>query len=72
MSRSRLTSGHQGVLSRLTGAEWGERPSLTGREETFGVPRGMLVAGAVAVGAGLLAWHFLGPDVRRYLKIHSM
>ena len=33
---------------------------------------GCLIAGVVAVGLGLLAWHYLGPDLRRYLKIHSM
>ena len=32
----------------------------------------LLVAGAFAVGLGLLTWHYLGPDVKRYLKMHSM
>jgi hypothetical protein len=30
------------------------------------------VAGLVVLGLGALAWYYLGPDVRRYLKIHSM
>jgi hypothetical protein len=32
----------------------------------------LLIAGAVVVGVGLLTWHYLGPDLKRYLKIHSM
>jgi hypothetical protein len=32
----------------------------------------LLVTGAVVVGLGLLAWYYVGPDLRRYLKIHSM
>ena len=23
-------------------------------------------------GVGLVMWHYLGPDLRRYLKIHAM
>ena len=37
-----------------------------------GIPTGLLVAGLVAVGVGVLAWYYLGPDLRRYLKIHNM
>ena len=43
--------------------EW-ERPA--------GPPVGLLVAGAVVLGLGILAWTYLGPDLRRYMKIHSM
>jgi hypothetical protein len=32
----------------------------------------LLIAGALVVGMGLLTWHYLGPDLKRYLKIHSM
>jgi hypothetical protein len=32
----------------------------------------LLIAGVVVVGLGCLAWAYLGPDLRRYLKIHSM
>ncbi len=32
----------------------------------------LLIVGAVAIGVGLLTWHYLGPDLKRYLKIHSM
>jgi hypothetical protein len=32
----------------------------------------LLIAGAVVVGVGFLAWHYLGPDIRRYIKISRM
>jgi hypothetical protein len=31
-----------------------------------------LITGAVVLGVGLFAWYYLGPDLKRYLKIHSM
>jgi hypothetical protein len=33
---------------------------------------GWLIAGVAVVGLGILAWSYLGPDLKRYLKIHSM
>jgi hypothetical protein len=30
------------------------------------------VTGLVLVGLGVMAWKYLGPDVRRYLKIERM
>jgi hypothetical protein len=32
----------------------------------------LLITGLVVVGLGLLAWHYIGPDLKRYLKIHNM
>jgi hypothetical protein len=32
----------------------------------------LLIASVVVVGLGLVAWSYLGADLRRYLKIHSM
>jgi hypothetical protein len=32
----------------------------------------LVIAGAVVVGLGFLTWHYLGPDVKRYLKIYNM
>ena len=32
----------------------------------------LLIAGVVVVGLGWLTWNYLGPEVKRYLKIHSM
>jgi hypothetical protein len=69
---SRLTSGNHGALSRLTGGEWAGRHSLSRREEPFGASRGLVVAGVVAVGIGLLAWYYIGPDVKRYMKLRNM
>ncbi len=68
---SRLTSGHRGTLARLAGDDWGRRP-FARREEPFGASRGWLIAGLVAVGVGALAIHYLGPDVKRYMKIRDM
>ncbi len=37
-----------------------------------GLSPGLLLAGAAAVGLGVLAWYYLGPDLVRYMKIRSM
>jgi hypothetical protein len=42
------------------------------RDRDAGPSTGLIVAGAVVVGLGVLAWVYLGPDLKRYLKIHSM
>jgi hypothetical protein len=31
-----------------------------------------VVAGAVGLGMGIMAWEFLGKDVMRYIRIHNM
>jgi hypothetical protein len=31
-----------------------------------------MVAGLGAVGLGALAWYYLGPDLRQYMKIRGM
>jgi hypothetical protein len=56
---------------------WRGRPEPAGWDRGYGgagtgMGTGLLIAGAVAVGLGLLAWNYLGPDLRRYLKIRSM
>ena len=33
---------------------------------------GLLVTGLVVVGLGVMAWNYIGPDLRRYLKISNM
>ncbi len=33
---------------------------------------GLLVTGLVALGLGVLAWNYFGPDLRRYIKIERM
>ena len=69
---SRLRSEARGALSRLTGDDWGGRSSPARRDRREGPPVEWVVAGVVVVGLGVLAWTYLGPDLRRYLKIHNM
>ncbi len=33
---------------------------------------GMMIAGILALGLGALAFYYLGPDLRRYIKIEMM
>lgn len=43
------------------------------REGGFGRGgNGLLLAGLAVVGLGALALYYLGPDLRRYLKIRNM
>ena len=69
---SRLTSGHRGALSELAHGEWGSHHLPWRRERPSELSRGLVIAGVVAVGVGLVAWHYLGADLRRYMKIQSM
>jgi hypothetical protein len=48
------------------------RHPLAGRPARPEVPTTLVVAGLAVVGIGLLTWYYMGPDVKRYLKIHSM
>ena len=45
---------------------------LPGHHRREGPPTALIVAGVVVLGIGLMSWHYLGADLRRYLKIHSM
>jgi hypothetical protein len=47
-------------------------PPRRWQAERKGPPVGPIVAGVVAVGLGVLAWTYMGPDLRRYMKIRSM
>jgi hypothetical protein len=67
---SRLTSENEARLSRSPHEE-GRRYDLAERERP-GLPAGLLVAGLAAVGLGVLAWYYLGPDLVRYMKIRNM
>ena len=43
------------------------------RGRSFGPPAGaVLLVGLGAIGLGFLAWHYLGPDLVRYMKIRNM
>jgi hypothetical protein len=46
------------------GTRWEHRSRRSGS--------GLLLAGLAVVGLGALAWYYLGPDLRRYLKIRNM
>ena len=53
------------------GEDWGPGyPAPTGG--SGGTPWGLLVTGLVVVGLGAMAWNYLGPDLRRYIKISNM
>jgi hypothetical protein len=67
-----LTSDPRRALSHAMGDGWGRRSSLAEREHAAGPAVGWVVAGVVVVGLGVLAWTYLGPDLKRYLKIHAM
>jgi hypothetical protein len=41
-------------------------------QSSGGVSGKLLLSGLAVVGLGVLAWYYLAPDVRRYLKIHNM
>jgi hypothetical protein len=66
---ARLTSE---LRSRLPSPPEDWRRPLSRRASRRDPNTGLLIAGAVVVGVGLLTWHYLGPDLKRYLKIHSM
>jgi hypothetical protein len=57
------------IESRLPN-DW--RHPLTRRSPRSDASAKLLLAGVAVVGVGLLTWHYLGPDLKRYLKIHSM
>ncbi len=69
---SRLTSGHHGLLSRSEGHGWGRRSAPARRAELFGPHTGLVIAGLAAVGLGILAVKYVGPDLRRYIKLRNM
>jgi hypothetical protein len=40
--------------------------------ESTGLSPGLLIGGLALLGLGAVAWYYLGPDLRRYLKIRNM
>jgi hypothetical protein len=48
--------------------EWGPGASRGGS----GLLTGLEIGALVVVGLGLVAWYYLGADLRRYMKIRSM
>jgi hypothetical protein len=63
-----LVKSERGSWLAEPGIDW-RRPR---RPERLDSNAKLLVAGVVVVGLGWLAWSYLGPDLKRYLKIHSM
>jgi hypothetical protein len=60
------------VLPRVKHEGWTERFFDDRRERPFGPHPGLMIAGLLALGLGLLTWYYLGQDVRRYLRIRNM
>ena len=69
---SRMTPEYQAGSVRAQGEDWEGRQYPAGRRGGEGFPTGLVVGGLLVVGLGALAWYYLGPDLRRYLKIRSM
>ena len=67
-----LESSRRGFVPRSWGEELRERTGLSRREERSDSTAALLITGAVVIGLGYLAWTYLGPDLKRYMKIHSM
>ena len=69
---SRLTPERETSPSRPAEEEWRGR-SMMERRRSEASSSGLVVAGLVAAGVlGALAWYYLGPDLRRYMKIRNM
>ena len=65
-------SRNAGSTLSTWGDELRERTGFARRPEPVGPSPALLIAGAVVIGLGFLAWTYLGPDLKRYMKIHSM
>jgi hypothetical protein len=66
-----LESRNRGSALGSWGEELSERTGLARRSDR-GDSTGLLIAGVLVIGLGYLAWTYLGPDLKRYLKIQSM
>jgi hypothetical protein len=54
------------------GEDWRAYPPAVMPQERGGLSLGLILTGVAALGLGLVAWTYLGPDLRRYLKIRNM
>jgi hypothetical protein len=60
-------------LSQRPGDEWQGRSELAERDRgRRGGGMGLLIAGLAVIGLGALTWYYIGPDIRRYMKMRSM
>jgi hypothetical protein len=57
---------------RERGEDWEGRYYPVERRRGGGLPSGLVIGGLLALGLGAMAWYYLGPDFRRYMKIKSM
>jgi uncharacterized protein DUF6893 len=69
---SRMTPEHQAGSVRAQGEGWEGGYYPAERRGGGEFPTGLVVGGLLVIGLGALAWYYLGPDLRRYLKIKSM
>ncbi len=67
-----LESRNQGSWLGMSGDDWRERTGLARRSDRGGLSPSVLITGAVILGLGYLAWTYLGPDLKRYMKIQNM
>jgi hypothetical protein len=48
------------------------RSAMVGRTRRGAGLSGWLLAGMALAGLGAAAWYYLGPDLKRYMKIRNM
>jgi hypothetical protein len=59
------------LRSGLTG-ENGRSRAVAPTPDAGGPPLALIAVGLIAAGVGLWAWSYLGPDLRRYIKMSNM
>ena len=59
-------------LREGTGGGWTERFFDDRRDRPLGPHPGLVIAGLLALGLGVLTWYYVEHDVRRYLRIRNM
>lgn len=69
---SRLANQVRSALPDLSDDDWKQYLHLAELERLDRRRLAWLAAGVAAVGLGLWALSYLGPDLRRYMKIESM
>jgi hypothetical protein len=67
-----LTPSHRGSSLRSQGEEWVRRHAPARQLRPADAVSPAVIAGLVLVGLGILTWHYMGPDLVRYMKIRSM
>lgn len=67
-----LESGHHGNWLGSAADDLRERTGLARRADRGGLSPAVLITAGLAIGLGYLAWTYLGPDLKRYMKIHNM